>query len=101
MAMNLPKHRLASLDYRRSKKQDWTVRTTMKGAAKVALLAEQLGVRRIVPGRRMASAGALLEAIAAGTVAVVRLDDPQRQLIWAGMGAPAAADPRCPKDWES
>jgi hypothetical protein len=101
LAMKLPKHRLPDLRYPRTGNQDWTVRTTMERATKVAMLAEQLGVRRIVPGKSMASVGALLESIAAGKVAVVRLDDPQRQLVWAGMGAPAAEDPRCPKDWES
>lgn len=99
--MKLPKHRLPYMLYPRTGKQDWTVRTTMERAAKVAQLAERLGVRRIVPGKSMASVGALLEAMAAGKVALVRLDDPQRQLVWAGMGAPAAEDPRCPKDWES
>lgn len=99
--MKLPKHRLPYLLYPRPGKQDWTVRTTMERATKVALLAEQLGVRRIVPGKSMASVGALLEAVAAGKVALVRLDDPRRQLVWAGMRTPATEDPRHPKDWES
>lgn len=101
MAMRLPKHRLPCLLYPRPKQQDWTVRTTAHRATKVALLAEELGVRRSVPGRSMASVGALLEAIAAGKVALVRLDDPERQMVAAGMGAPATEDPRCPREWES
>ena len=76
------------------------MRMTTARAERLAGLAEALGVCRAVRGRDMATAGALLDALATGHLAVCRMDDPAKQLVWVGGAAVAAPDPRCPGDWD-
>lgn len=76
------------------------MRMTTARAERLAGLAEALGVCRAVRGRDMVTAGALLDALATGHLAVCRMDDPAKQLVWVGGAAVAAPDPRCPGEWD-
>ncbi len=96
-----PKHRLPTQRHPRpAGSMGWTLRTTVKRAERLAGLAEALGVCRAVSGRDVVTAGALLDALATGHLAVCRMDDPAKQLVWVGGAAVAAPDPRCPGDWD-
>ena len=96
-----PKHRLPKqLHPRPERDLGWTLRTTRRRAERLGQLAAALGVCRPNGGMPTATAGSLLDALATGHLAVCRVDDPQKQLVWVGGAAAAAPDPRCPGEWD-
>ena len=73
--------------------------------AKLEALAAQADVRRPGAGATPAkpSIGALLEALAAGKIGIVRMDDPERRVMVGDVspcGEGPRIDPRDPRAWD-
>lgn len=96
-----PKDRLPPQGHARTKApRTWELMLSPQRVARLAELAEALGIGREVRGRVVPSAGSLIDALATGHLGICRMDDPERQILRAGGKPPVVPQSRFPGDWD-